>query len=101
MIELVKFSLANAAVSYIITQSFIFNWLRNWTKIRLEKERNYLNEAIYVFFKCPLCIGFWSSLFSLYIFFHINIFSLSFSEVFYQCCIGSITSMIIYSIIKK
>lgn len=100
MIELLKFSLLNAGISYIITQSFLFNWLRAWTKKRLEKEKNYLNEMLFVFFKCPLCLGFWTSLFSL-TFLGTNIFSISFYEVFTNCCIGSITSMMIYSIIKK
>ncbi len=90
--ELLKFILINAGISIIITKGYIFEWIKVYFKTR--------SMFFYMLFKCPLCMGFWTSLFAIH-FTGVDIFSMEIKDIFSYCCIGSITSLMIASFSKN
>lgn len=88
MINLVTFILANSGITYILTQSKIFNWLRELAKV---------NTWTQDFMRCSLCAGWWSSIVPYIVIYK----DYTLSNIFIFCCIGSITAYLTFKIIKR
>jgi hypothetical protein len=59
IVDLLLFSLAAYAITFLITTSFIFQGLREWIKLRLP----YLRSGDRHFIECRACVSFWVVLF--------------------------------------
>jgi len=55
MLDLIIFILATIGFTFIITNHYIFKWLRDYT---IKINPKFLGKAV----KCPACVGFWGGL---------------------------------------
>lgn len=89
--ELLLATVINFGIAFIVTESHIFEWLRN-----LVKPINKLSQLL----NCPLCFGFWSGIFlsltfynPTYELFEVNLYF----SYFLSACWFSATSYILFA----